>query len=265
MKIGVCIKPVPNSDARITIAGSGDGVDSSVYSKLMINTYDECAIEAAVQLKKQGVAEEVVILTVRKNEKSTKDQMVTALAKGADRAVVVDDSDFTGADCLGVSRVLVAAAQKEGVQAIFCGKQSMDGDNAQVPSMLGELLDWVTVPVISSLEVEGTEFTAHKDLGSGTTAVVKGEFPAVFSCEKNLNKPRNPNLKAKMAAKKKPIEYLSLGDLDLSADDVSTTGVSEVNWTLPPKRGECKFIDAGNLDSAVTELLSLLKNEAKVL
>ena len=68
-----------------------------------------------------------------------------------------------------------------------------------------------------------------------------------------------------MAAKKKPIEYLSLGDLDLSADDVSTSGVSEVNWTLPPKRGECKFIDAGNLDSAVTELLSLLKNEAKVL
>ena len=65
--------------------------------KLMINTYDECAIEAAVQLKKQGVAEEVVIFTVRKNEKSTKDQMITAMAKGADRAVVVDDADFNGA------------------------------------------------------------------------------------------------------------------------------------------------------------------------
>lgn len=265
MKIGVCIKPVPNSDARITIADSGNGVDKSVYSKLMINTYDECAIEAAVQLKKQGVADEVVILTVRKNEKSTKDQMVTALAKGADRAVVVDDTDFAGADCLGVSRVLVAAAQKEGVEVLFCGKQSMDGDNAQVPSMLGELLDWVTVPVISKLEVDGNEFTAHKDLGSGTTAIVKGEFPAVFSCDKNLNKPRNPNLKAKMAAKKKPIEYLSLGDVGLSVDDISSSGVAEVNWTLPPKRGECKFIDADNVDTAVTELLSLLKNEAKVL
>ena len=68
MKIGVCIKPVPNSDARITIAGSGNGVDKSVYSKLMINTYDECAIEAMYN-KKQGVADEVIILTVRKNEK----------------------------------------------------------------------------------------------------------------------------------------------------------------------------------------------------
>ena len=67
--------------------------------------------------------------------------------------------------------------------------------------MLGELLDWATVPVISSLEVDGNEFTAHKDLGSGTTAIVKGEFPAVFSCDKNLNKPQPRNLKAKMAAK----------------------------------------------------------------
>ena len=265
MKIGVCIKPVPNSDARISVAGSGNGVDASVYSKLMLNTYDECAIEAAVQLKKQGVAEEIIIFTVRKNEKSTKDQMITALAKGGDRAVVVDDSDFTSADCLGISQVLVALAQKEGVEVLFCGKQSMDGDNAQVPSMLGELLDWVTVPVISNLEVDGTEFTAHKDLGSGTTAIVKGAFPAVFSCDKNLNKPKNPNLKAKMAAKKKPIEYLTLGDLGLSADDIATAAVSEVNWTLPPQRGECKFIDAGNVDSAVVELLSLLKNEAKVL
>ena len=76
--------------------------------------------------------------------------MITAMAKGADRAVVVDDSDFVGADCLGVSRVLTAVAQKEGVEVLFCGKQSMDGDNAQVPSMLGELLDWATVPVISN-------------------------------------------------------------------------------------------------------------------
>ena len=147
--------------------------------------------------------------------------MITAMAKGADRAVVVDDTDFTGADCLGVSRVLAAVAQKEGVEVLFCGKQSMDGDNAQVPSMLGELLDWATVPVISNLEVDGTDFTAHKDLGSGTTAIVKEHSQAVFSCDKNLNKPRNPNLKAKMAAKKKPIDYVTLGDLGLAADDIA--------------------------------------------
>jgi electron transfer flavoprotein beta subunit len=265
VKIGVCIKPVPNSDARIAIAGSGNGVDNSVYSKLMLGTYDECAIEAAVQLKEQGVADEVIVFTVGPNDKGAKDQLITALAKGADRALVVDNTDFASADCLGVAQVLAGLAQKEGVEVLLCGKQSMDGDNAQIPSMLGELLDWAIVPVISKLDVEGTEFTAHKDLGSGTTAVVKGAFPAVFSCDKNLNKPRNPNLKAKMAAKKKPIEALNLGDLDLTADAISSGAVSEVNWTLPPKREECKFIDAGNVDAAVAELLSLLKNEAKVL
>ena len=71
-------------------------------------------------------------------------------------------------------------AQKEGVEVLFCGKQSMDGDNAQVPSMLGELLDWATVPVISNLEVDGSDFTAHKDLGSGTTAIVKGVSNCLF-------------------------------------------------------------------------------------
>ncbi len=265
MKIGVCIKPVPDSDARISISGSGDGVDGSVYSKLMLNTYDECAIEAAVQLKEQGVAEEVILFTVGSFDKAFKGQVVNALAKGGDRAVVISNADFPMADCAGVSTVLAAAARKEEVEVLFCGKQSMDGDNSQVPSMLGEMLDWATVTVISKLTVEDSEFTAHKDLGSGTTGVVKGSFPAVFSCNKNLNKPRKPNMKAKMAAKKKSVDQITVDDLGLSGDDLSTGLVSEVNWSLPPERSECKFIDAGNVDSAVAELLSLLKNEAKVL
>ena len=265
VKIGVCIKPVPNSDARIAVAGSGDGVDKSVYSKLMLNTYDECAIEAAVQLKEKGIAEEVVLFSVCSLDKGTKGQIVNALAKGADRAIVVENTEFASADCLGISTILAALAKKEEVEILLCGKQSMDGDNAQVPSMLGELLDWATVTVVSSLEAEGSEFTAHKDVGSGSTAVVKGSFPAVFSCDKNLNKPRKPNMKAKMAAKKKNIEQLTLGDLDVAEDAVTNALVSEVNWTLPPERGECKFIDAGNVEGAVSELLSLLKNEAKVL
>ncbi len=264
MKVGICIKPVPNSDARISVASSGKGVDTSVYSKLMLNTYDECAIEAGVELKDKGIADEVIVFSVGPIDKGTKGQIVNALAKGADRAVLVDNADFTNADCFGVANVLAALAKKEGVEVLLCGKQSMDGDNAQIPSMLGELLDWASVTVISHLEAEGNAFTAHKDLGSGSTAVVQGEFPAVFSCDKNLNKPRKPNMKAKMAAKKKPVDQVALSDLDLDID-LQDHLVSEENWSLPPKRGECKFIDAADVDSAVGELLSLLKNEAKVL
>ncbi len=265
MKIAVCIKPVPSSDARITITDASSGVDASVYAKRMLNTYDECAIEAAVKLKEQGLADEVIVFTIAADDKGTKDQMVTSLAKGADRAMLVNNAEFNNADCLGVAKVLAALANKEDVQVIFCGKQSMDGEHSQVPSMLGEMLGWSTVTSISHLDVDGSDFTVHSELGSGNKAVLKGSFPVVISCDKNLNKPRNPNLKAKMAAKKKPIEKLSLGDLDLDNDGVSSTLVTDTNWTLPPQREECKFLDPGDIDAAVSELLSLLKNEAKVL
>lgn len=262
MKIGVCIKPVPTSDARITISDASTGVDASVYSKLMLNPYDECGLEAAIQLKEQGLADEVVVFMIAPDDKATKDQMIASLARGADKGVMVDSTGFESQDCMSISEILSKMVSKEDVKVLFCGKQSMDGEHSQVPSMLGELLDWATVTSISHLEAEGEAFTVHTELGSGTKAVVKGTFPAVLSCDKNLNTPRTPNLKAKMAAKKKPVETLSLSDLGV---ELGNALVQDTNWTLPPQREGCKFIDAGDIDAAVTELLSLLKNEAKVL
>ena len=262
MKIGVCIKPVPSSDARVTISDASKGVDASVYSKRMLNPYDECGLEAAIQLKEKGLAEEVIVFMVAPDDKGTKDQMISSLARGADKGVLLNNAGLETVDCIGISRILSELAKKEDIGGLFCGKQSMDGEHSQVPSMLGEILDWATVTSISHLETEGSVFTAHTELGADTKAVVKGSFPVVFSCDKSLNKPRTPNLKAKMSAKKKPFEKLTLDDLGLSLDD---TLVQDTNWTLPPQRQGCKFIDASNIDTAVAELLGLLKNEAKVL
>ena len=262
MKIGVCIKPVPTSDARIAISDASAGVDASVYSKLMLNPYDECGLEAAIQLKEQGLADEVIVFMVAPDGKATKDQMIASLARGADKGILVNSAGLESQDCIGIAQVLSKMVSKEDVKVVFCGKQSMDGEHSQVPRMLGEMLDWATVTSISHLEVEGESFTAHAELGAGTKAIVKGAFPAVISCDKNLNKPRTPNLKAKMAAKKKPFEKLTVGDLGAELGDAL---VQDTNWTLPPQREGCKFIDAGNVDAAVAELLSLLKNEAKVL
>lgn len=262
MKIGVCIKPVPSSDARVTISDASKGVDASVYSKRMLNPYDECGLEAAILLKEQGLAEEVLVFMIAPDDKATKDQMIASLAKGADKGILVDNSGLEAVDCMGIAQILSGLAQKEGVQAVFCGKQSMDGEHSQVPSMIGEMLDWATVTSISHFEAEGDSFTAHTELGSGSKAVVKGAFPAVLSCDKNLNKPRTPNLKAKMAAKNKPFDKMSVGDLGV---ELQASLVQDANWSLPPQREGCKFIDAGNVDAAVAELLSLLKNEAKVL
>jgi electron transfer flavoprotein beta subunit len=263
VKIGVCMKQVPSSEARITVSDPQKGIDASVYSRMVMNVYDEFALEEAVQLKERGIATEVIVFTI--DGAKVESQLRGALAIGADRAVRIDLEGIENADCLGIAEVLTAALKEEDVQIVMCGKQSMDGDNAQVPAMIAELLDWSQVSMISKLEIDGDDFTAHKDIGGGSQAVIKGTLPAVFSCDKGLNKPRFPKLKQKLAAKKKPIDVKTLSDLGLEASAINQALVEERNWSLPTQRTECKFIDSSDVNAAVSELLSLLKNEAKVL
>jgi len=238
-------------------------VDASVYERTMSTIYDECALEQAVLLKEAGAATEVVVFMVDTDNKGSQELLRKALAVGADRAVLVN-VDSSSTDTLGLAKVLAATAKKEEVGLLLCGKQSSDGESGQVPSMLGELMDWTTVNVVSQLTIEGDSFTAHSDIGSNQNAVLKGPMPAVMSCDKALNKPRSPKFKERQAAKKKPLDVLNLGDLGLSDDDIATK-IIETNWSLPPERTECKFIFVEDINSAVTELLGLLKNEAKVL
>ena len=215
MKIGVCMKQVPSSEARITVSDPQKGVDDSVYSRMVMNVYDEFALEEAVQLKERGIATEVIVFTIDKS--GVESQLRGALAIGADRAVQIDSAGIENADCLGVAQVLSAALKEEEVQIVMCGKQSIDGDNAQVPAMIAEFLDWSQVSMISKLEIDGEDFKAHKDIGGGSKAVIAGTLPAVFSCDKGLNKPRFPKLKQKLAAKKKPIDVKSVSDFGLGS------------------------------------------------
>ena len=120
----------------------------------------------------------------------------------------------------------------------MCGKQSIDGDNAQVPAMIAEFLNWSQVSMISKLEIDGEDFQAHKDIGGGSKAVIAGTLPAVFSCDKGLNKPRFPKLKQKLAAKKKPIDVKSVSDFGLEASEINQALVQETNWSLPTQREE---------------------------
>ena len=138
MKVGVCIKQVPPSETRIQVSDPNQGVDASAFSRMITNPYDDYALEEAVRLKDAGIASEVIVFTVD-NKKSEK-QIRGSLARGADRAIRIDSADVTGADCFGISRVLAAVAQREEVEIIFCGKQAIDGDNAQVPPMMAEIL-----------------------------------------------------------------------------------------------------------------------------
>jgi len=263
VKVGVCIKQVPPPEARIQVSSPSKGVDGSVFSNMRTNPFDEFGLEEAVSLKEAGVATEVIIITLGN---SSSDKMIrSALAKGADRAIRVDDSETNNADCLGVAKAIAAVVRQEEMKIIFCGKQAVDGDNGQVPSMVAELLNWSQVSVISKLEIDGEDFKAHRDIGGGNKAIISGTIPVVFSCDKGLNKPRHANLKTKMAAKKKKLDVMTLGDLGLSSDVVNKSYVVESNWGLPEKNQECKFIDGTDVNAAVGELINLLKKEAKVL
>jgi electron transfer flavoprotein beta subunit len=262
VKIGVCIKQVPPSDSRITIANAAE-VDASVYSKLGINPYDEFALEEAVRLKDQGMADSVIVFTFDSRKDADK-QIRMALAKGADEAVKISDDAVAKADCLGIARALAAAVQKEGVEMVFCGKQAIDGDNAQVPGMLAELLGWAQATSISKLELDGRDFKAWREIGGGSKGIISGSVPVVFSCDKGLNEPRFVKLKERMAAKKKPLRTVGLADLGLDASQIGTATIEETNWGLPPQRASCKFIE-GEPKAAVGELIQLLREEAKVL
>jgi len=267
MKIGVCIKRVPATDTRIKINDPSVGVDLSDVT-WKVNPYDEFAIEQALQFREAGVASDVALLTV--DGPAADSQIREGLARGkrgqdASKAVRMDDPTFAGSDALGVARILAAAVQKEGIGLVLMGKQAVDGDSAQVPAMLAELLGWPQVLEVEQLEVNGETIKAWRPAGGGKREIVEVPMPAVISCDKALNTVRYPTLPGIMMAKKKPIEVLGAADLGLSGP-VGAAGalVSESNWSLPPARPAGRILE-GESPVVVKELVRLLREEAKVI
>ncbi len=267
MKIGVCIKRVPATDTRIKINDPSAGVDLSDVT-WKVNPYDEFAIEQSLLFREGGVASDVVLLTVGGPEADA--QIREGLARGkrgqdASKAVRLDDPSFSGSDALGVARILAAAVQKEGIGLVLTGKQAVDGDSAQVPAMLAEILGWPQVLEVEKLEVNGEIIRAWRPAGGGKREIVEVPMPAVISCDKALNKVRYPTLPGIMMAKKKPIEVLGAADLDISgAVGASGARVSESNWSLPPGRPVGRILEGDN-PTVVKELVRLLREEAKVI
>jgi electron transfer flavoprotein beta subunit len=267
MKIGVCIKRVPATDTRIKISDPSTGVDLSDVT-WKVNPYDEFAIEQALLFREAGAASELTLLTV--DGPAADPQLREGLARGkrgqdAGKAIRMDDPSFEGSDALGVARILAAAVQKEGLGLVLMGKQAVDGDSAQVPAMLAELLGWPQVLEVEKIELTGETIKAWRPAGGGKREIVEVPLPAVISCDKALNKVRYPTLPGIMMAKKKPIEVLGASDLGLSVA-VGSAGalVSESSWSLPPARPEGRILE-GDIPVVVKELVRLLREEAKVI
>jgi len=261
VKIGVFLKQVPDTETKIRIMPDAAGIESGDV-KWIVNPYDEFAVEAGLRLK-EATGGEVVVISL--GQARTLDAARTALAMGADRAVILDDDGFSGGDSLATARALAAAVQKEGLDIVFAGRQAIDHDNSQVPQIVAGLLDWPHATWITSFEHDGDSATIKRAIGGGKVEVAKVALPAVFTCNKGLNEPRYASLPGIMKAKSKPVVRYSPVDLDLDGEvGAQGSAVRFFDYHMPPPRPEGRILE-GETPERVKELVRLLREEAKVL
>lgn len=250
MKIAVCVKRVPDSEARIKIGADGKSIDETGV-KFVLNTYDEYAVEEALKLKEAAGSGEVVVLSVGGDV--SQETIRTALAMGADRGVLLK-TDSAPQDPFPVAKVLAAELKDGGYDLMVFGKVAIDGYSHGLGVMVAELLDLPCVSAIAVLEIAEGKGRAEREIEGGVE-VVEFALPAVITAEKGLNEPRYPALRGIMMAKKKPFETK---DVTLDAGGIEVVGLA-----YPPDRQAGRIVGEGA--DAVPALVDALRNEAKVL
>ncbi len=249
MKSIVCIKRVPDSEARVAIAADGRSLDSSGV-KYVMNPYDEFALEEALARKEAADDGSVTVVTIGPDE--AKETLRSALAMGADEAVLLRADPPP--DGLVVARALAAELRDRDFDLLLFGKQAIDDDNMQVPAMVAELLGLPCATVVTELEIEDGHLTARREVEGGHE-VVEFDLPGVIGAQKGLNKPRHPSVRGIMMAKKKPLEER---EVELESSDLEL-----LELVPPPSRPEPEIVGEGS--DAVPELVRRLREEAKVL
>lgn len=216
-KILVCIKRVVDFNVRIRVKPDASGVITEGV-KMGINPFDEIALEEALRLKERGVATEVIVASIGPAE--TQQQLRTALAMGADRAVLIQHD--AAVEPLTAARALLKLIEKETPMLVITGKQAIDDDNAQTGQMLAALWNRPQACFVSKVEINGNiaRFTREVDAGLETLEL---DLPALVTTDLRLNEPRYVKLPEIMKAKKKPLETLSFADLDVVATQQFTT------------------------------------------
>lgn len=249
MKILVAVKRVVDAYVKIRVKSDGSGVDLA-NAKMAVNPFCEIAIEEAIRLKEKGVADEVIAVSI--GEKSCQEQIRTALALGADRGIHVDAA--ADVQPLAVARVLQKLVEKEGIDLVLLGKQSIDSDNNQVGQMLAALTGMPQGTFACKLEIADGKVKVTREIDGGEQTVSL-TLPAVVTTDLRLNEPRYASLPNIMKAKKKQIDTVTPDELGV---DVSS-GLTVVSVAAPPERS------AGIKVESIDELISKLKTEAKVI
>jgi len=249
MKILVPIKRVVDYNVKVRPLGDNSNVDLNNV-KMSVNPFCEIALEEAVRVKESGNASEVIAITIGKTE--SQEQLRTALALGADRAILVESDSLL--EPLAISKALAKVVEQESIDMVILGKQAIDGDNNQTGQMLAALLDYPQATNASEVSIDGSTVNVTREIDGGLQTL-KLTMPAIITTDLRLNEPRYASLPNIMKAKKKELNNISLSDLGVDA----TPRTELLSVELPPSR------EAGIIVETVEELVDKLKNEAKVI
>ncbi|NRF68627.1 electron transfer flavoprotein subunit beta/FixA family protein [Aquincola sp. S2] len=251
MKVLVPVKRVVDYNVKVRVKSDGTGVDIANV-KMSMNPFDEIAVEEAVRLKEKGVVTEVIAVSCGVTQ--CQETLRTAMAIGADRAILVETPADLDLQPLAVAKLLKALVDKEQPGLVILGKQAIDDDCNQTGQMLAALADLPQATFASKVEIADGKAKVTREIDGGLETISLS-IPAVITTDLRLNEPRYVTLPNIMKAKKKPMETLKPADLGVDVTPrIKTLKVSE-----PPKRG------AGVKVADVATLVAKLKNEAKVI
>ena len=249
MKILVPIKRVVDYNVKVRPLSDNSNVDLNNV-KMAVNPFCEIALEEAVRLKESGKATEVIAVSVGKSD--SQEQLRTALALGADRAVLVETDSLL--EPLGISKVLQKVIEDEKPEIVILGKQAIDGDNNQTGQMLGALLDYPQATNASEIILEDSSVKVTREIDGGLQTL-ELTIPAIITTDLRLNEPRYASLPNIMKAKKKELNVIPVSDLGIDINPRTEL----LSVELPPSR------EAGIIVENIDELVDKLKNEAKVI
>jgi len=249
MKVLVAVKRVVDAYVKVRVKSDNSGVELT-NAKMAINPFCEIAVEEAIRLKEQGKASEVIAVSI--GTSASQEQIRTALALGADRGILVETDQQV--QPLSVAKILKAIVEKEGIDLVILGKQSIDTDNNQVGQMLGALTNMPQGTFACKAELADGMITVTREIDGGEQTVAL-KLPAIVTTDLRLNEPRYASLPNIMKAKKKPIDTLTPEALGVAVD----SRIRTLSVAPPPQRS------AGIKVASVDELVEKLKTEAKVI
>ena len=253
MKVLVPVKRVIDYNVKVRVKADGSGVDLANV-KMSMNPFDEIAVEAAIRLREAGVASEIVVVSI--GVKQSQETLRTALAMGADRAILIEATSDVQVDIepLAVAKLLAAVVREEAPGLVICGKQAIDNDMNATGQMLAALLGWSQATFVSELAIDGDKAVVTREVDGGLQTI-SVKMPAIVTVDLRLNEPRYASLPNIMKAKKKELAEKTPADYGV---DVSPR--LQVLKTVEPT-GRKAGVRVGSVD----ELIAKLRDEAGVI